>query len=303
MTIIEFLGIDGVTTERCIAVYRRVANRRAHRCAPAYREQSRAYTAEYRKRFPEKVKASLVKARAKNREKDLVRTRAWRRNNPAWFKRYQEANRGKAVAYAAKRRALQFNGTVRPDLVQAFIQRIRNKKLAACYYCGKRMSGRMAHIDHIVPLSKGGKHCVENLCASCAPCNRSKSAKLPEHFQSGGQLLMPLPPLGMDMMSLPPRARLILGVNVLGRNERVHKRRMQILTALRRDTFFNVIAARPREIGAVSGRGAKDLVYLARWGFVRKIANPQTTEHHSNYRYVLADKGVALMKELERSEQ
>jgi len=43
-----------------------------------------------------------------------------------------------------------------------------------CYYCG----GKYEQIDHIVPLSKGGAHSLDNLAPACAKCNRNKSAKL-----------------------------------------------------------------------------------------------------------------------------
>lgn len=43
-----------------------------------------------------------------------------------------------------------------------------------CLYCGSPHE----HIDHILPLSRGGQHIIDNLTASCASCNLSKSNKL-----------------------------------------------------------------------------------------------------------------------------
>jgi 5-methylcytosine-specific restriction endonuclease McrA len=34
------------------------------------------------------------------------------------------------------------------------------------------------HIDHIVPVSRGGSNRDDNLCVACAPCNLRKSAKV-----------------------------------------------------------------------------------------------------------------------------
>ena len=42
-----------------------------------------------------------------------------------------------------------------------------------CVYCG----GPFEHVDHLVPLSRGGAHCLANLRPSCAACNASKGAK------------------------------------------------------------------------------------------------------------------------------
>jgi len=38
------------------------------------------------------------------------------------------------------------------------------------------------HMDHVVPVSRGGLHCAENLLPACASCNLSKGAKLLEEM-------------------------------------------------------------------------------------------------------------------------
>lgn len=40
-----------------------------------------------------------------------------------------------------------------------------------CAYCG--ISGSMT-IDHVLPLSRGGRHCIGNLVPACLRCNTSK---------------------------------------------------------------------------------------------------------------------------------
>lgn len=47
-----------------------------------------------------------------------------------------------------------------------------------CQQCGKYMpDGVGLHIDHIVPISKGGKSIMSNLQVLCSKCNGSKSNK------------------------------------------------------------------------------------------------------------------------------
>ena len=47
-----------------------------------------------------------------------------------------------------------------------------------CQICGKYMpDGVGLHIDHIVPISKGGKSVPSNLQVLCSKCNGKKSAK------------------------------------------------------------------------------------------------------------------------------
>lgn len=46
-----------------------------------------------------------------------------------------------------------------------------------CIYCGSR-TGAMT-IDHVIPLSRGGKTDFDNCVACCAPCNRRKGDRTP----------------------------------------------------------------------------------------------------------------------------
>ncbi|MFG3200349.1 HNH endonuclease [Streptomyces sp. NPDC048208] len=47
-----------------------------------------------------------------------------------------------------------------------------------CAYCGNRAE----HLDHIVPLSRGGTDTESNILPACAPCNLSKGAKTLEEW-------------------------------------------------------------------------------------------------------------------------
>ena len=47
-----------------------------------------------------------------------------------------------------------------------------------CMYCGASAKESKLEIDHILPVSKGGKNKLNNLITSCFECNRGKSARL-----------------------------------------------------------------------------------------------------------------------------
>lgn len=47
-----------------------------------------------------------------------------------------------------------------------------------CQYCGGKSPEKILHIDHIKPVSKGGKNTMLNLVTSCIDCNLGKSNKL-----------------------------------------------------------------------------------------------------------------------------
>jgi hypothetical protein len=47
-----------------------------------------------------------------------------------------------------------------------------------CQYCGSTPPSVVLEIDHIHPVSKGGKGIIDNLLTSCFDCNRGKAAGL-----------------------------------------------------------------------------------------------------------------------------
>lgn len=43
-----------------------------------------------------------------------------------------------------------------------------------CVYCGIDVSRKTATLDHVLPVSHGGRTTFENTCCSCATCNANK---------------------------------------------------------------------------------------------------------------------------------
>ncbi len=48
-----------------------------------------------------------------------------------------------------------------------------------CHYCGGKFQPDELTMDHIVPLSRGGKSTKGNLVASCKSCNNNKKYYTP----------------------------------------------------------------------------------------------------------------------------
>lgn len=50
-----------------------------------------------------------------------------------------------------------------------------------CHYCGVHESvvGSLT-MDHVTPVSRGGRHCADNIVPACMPCNLKKSDKILE---------------------------------------------------------------------------------------------------------------------------
>jgi hypothetical protein len=122
-----------------------------------------------------------------------VKRRHFERNRPAYYararahaKRYPE----KVLARRNKRRAIQQACEINPEHIEAFIASVRAKRTVRCYYCDRRVSGRKAHIDHVLALSRRGPHEVGNLCASCPRCNLSKNNKPISAWPKSGQQIL-----------------------------------------------------------------------------------------------------------------
>jgi 5-methylcytosine-specific restriction endonuclease McrA len=48
-----------------------------------------------------------------------------------------------------------------------------------CQYCGQVFQQRELNLDHIIPISRGGTSCWENVVCACISCNTKKGDRLP----------------------------------------------------------------------------------------------------------------------------
>ncbi|MFO7839908.1 MAG: HNH endonuclease [Desulfosalsimonadaceae bacterium] len=59
----------------------------------------------------------------------------------------------------------------------------RRRAKGICYYCGRRFPARELTMDHIVPLSRGGKSTRGNVVPCCKECNTRKKMQLPMEWE------------------------------------------------------------------------------------------------------------------------
>ncbi len=52
-----------------------------------------------------------------------------------------------------------------------------------CYYCGAKVGSKNLTMDHIIPLSRGGKSTRENIVPACKECNNKKKYLLPVEWE------------------------------------------------------------------------------------------------------------------------
>jgi len=53
-----------------------------------------------------------------------------------------------------------------------------------CYYCGRRVGRDALTMDHVVPLSRGGRSRKGNIVAACKDCNNLKRSLLPVEWET-----------------------------------------------------------------------------------------------------------------------
>jgi 5-methylcytosine-specific restriction endonuclease McrA len=155
----------------------------------AKREAQKDHRSLLFKNWVERNKDRLVAKRKSQYHRDPAAARAkaaaYRAQHPDRIAAYKSANKDKIKAYWHKRRARQFAGGAHtPD----DINRIRRLQKNKCAACAERLS--KTHIDHVMPLAKGGSNDPSNIQLLCPTCNLRKGAKHPVDFmQQLGRLL------------------------------------------------------------------------------------------------------------------
>ena len=168
---------------------------RTRRSTAAAREKHRIYQQQYRTRpevkEKERERDRKYLALPETKAKRCELSRKWRlkAGSPdkirAWGLRWRTNNPEKIRARNERRRALKMNakGIGIPFDEQAQLRRQKFR----CYYCDCKLD--KYHIDHIVPLSRGGTEYPDNKVLACPQCNLRKHDKMPHEWVDGGRLL------------------------------------------------------------------------------------------------------------------
>lgn len=125
-----------------------------------------------RNRYIENIdsfKARRLNSYYSNKNKENSYSKIYAINNPEKI-RLIKSN------YKFKRRSVEKNGDSTKELKLWL-----SKQHKICYWCNKKCDDDF-HIDHYLPLSKGGLHKIENLVIACPTCNLTKSAKDPYKY-------------------------------------------------------------------------------------------------------------------------
>lgn len=136
----------------------------------------RKKNAAYRAMNAKKLKETELAWRNANKERIRATGDRWRKNNP-------EAAR--EIVRTRRARRASVGGTLSTGLREILFKKQKGK----CACCGLPL-GMDFHLDHIIPLAKGGENIDSNIQLLRATCNRIKAAKHPIDFmQERGFLL------------------------------------------------------------------------------------------------------------------
>ncbi|MGO9618179.1 MAG: HNH endonuclease [Bryobacteraceae bacterium] len=165
--------------------HREADNARARAWAADNPERVRARSAAYYQRNAEALKRKAREYAAANREKVAERNRlghlARRQHDNATSRAWKAANPERVRAAVARYRARRHNapGRITGKDVQAQYETQRG----TCFYCPRSLAQCRFHVDHYIPLLRGGSNEPSNIVLACPECNGAKGTKLPWEFR------------------------------------------------------------------------------------------------------------------------
>jgi 5-methylcytosine-specific restriction endonuclease McrA len=158
--------------------------RKDHREAnPEIKESARQRASNWYKNNIARAKENGKRNYQENKERYKQNGREWRENNQ---ERYKESNRIRKHthfrnnreaynSYTRNRRALLSNAN--GSHTAEDIRKLHESQNGLCAYCGAPLAGGY-HVDHVIPISRGGSNYPSNLALACAFCNCSKNDRL-----------------------------------------------------------------------------------------------------------------------------
>lgn len=153
-----------------------------------------AQTKAWAENHPERRKEIVKRFRANNPTKNTEYMRNWRESHREQYRtldrtyrtKMREATRQKGKqayennieryrAYSRNRYALKWSlGThTADDVIRQY-----EKQQGHCFWCSEPVN-QLYHVDHVIPVSRGGSNSPDNIVIACPSCNHRKSKLLP----------------------------------------------------------------------------------------------------------------------------
>lgn len=131
-------------------------------------------SAEFRLNKPEKAKQYRRNYERTHREYFREKSRKRRANNPekvaasfaVWYKNNPESRIKRGLKYRARKYQNGVFAVSKKEIIKL--------RSSCCFYCGSTSN---IQIDHVIPVSRGGRHSIGNLVSACSKCNQRKNQK------------------------------------------------------------------------------------------------------------------------------
>lgn len=148
------------------------------------REMITAHNRKYYEEHREQILAQKKIYHRENRNRILAYSATYYQENLEAKREaaleYQKSNPDKARARNRRYRARK-NGVEHIPYTDADINDLWYEQKGQCAYCSAPIFSYY-HLDHVVPLSRGGADGLENIVLACPSCNCSKKAKTGEEY-------------------------------------------------------------------------------------------------------------------------
>lgn len=143
-----------------------------------------ALNSSWQKKNPDKVKENVLRWRKANPEKRKENLSNYQKSHPEkhreYKRRYQQLHPEKSRIKYHKRKAQKLGNGGSYTFTE--LQQLFEDQGHRCFHCDKFISlnnGKTCHIDHWIPLVRGGSNNIENIRLLCPYCNLSKGDRLP----------------------------------------------------------------------------------------------------------------------------
>lgn len=176
------------------------ARQRARAWYSANRERSLEKNREWRAANAEQHRQNARDYYNANREACIETRKAYYANNKEkmaeWHKQYEAENKEKRktwrIANRERKKEIENNRRLKMqgNLPKGIVQKLMQLQKGLCINCKSDLKEVGHHLDHIEPISKGGKNIESNVQLLCPPCNLKKRNKDPVAWaQENGRLL------------------------------------------------------------------------------------------------------------------
>lgn len=156
-------------------------------CIKKYRDEKKEHTNIVRRI---KYAQNADKINLKNKEKYKENSSKIKEYNRKWYASHKEYFSQKNKKYAKENKQSIYlknrkrsKKLVGKNISQNQIDILLSQHEDKCFYCKIEIkAGFNLHLDHKIPLSRGGEHTIENLVPACKTCNLQKGIQTDEEF-------------------------------------------------------------------------------------------------------------------------